>query len=72
MKMELYTDKEGRNWAKIVPDKEPQSEPDYSEGVEPDEDIFEEHESEADWARGEGFWIDEDGHWHPLDDEDDL
>lgn len=35
------------------------------------EEFEPEYISEEDFARGEGFWIDEDGHWVPLDDEDD-
>ncbi len=39
---------------------------------EPEDEYYEEeYESIDDIARGEGFWIDEDGHWVPLDDEDD-
>ena len=29
------------------------------------------YESEMDVARGEGFYIDDDGEWRPMDDEDD-
>ena len=37
---------------------------------EPDEED-DSYESEEDVARGEGFYIDDDGEWRPLDDEDD-
>ena len=32
------------------------------------DDVFEDHESIDDIARGEGFFIDDDGHWVPLED----
>lgn len=35
-------------------------------------DIRQDYESEEDFARGEGFWIDDDGHWVPIDEGDDL
>lgn len=33
-------------------------------------DYKEEYEPIDDFARGEGFWIDDDGNWIPLDDDD--
>ncbi len=36
-----------------------------------EDDYVEEYVSIDDIARGEGFWIDDDGHWRELDEEDD-
>ena len=36
---------------------------------DPDERAYE-YESEEDLARGEGFYIDDDGNWIPMDDDD--
>ena len=36
-----------------------------------DDDYREEYVSIDDIARGEGFWIDDDGHWRELPDDDD-
>lgn len=36
------------------------------------EDYEEEYESIDDIARGEGFFIDDDGHWIPLEDADEF
>ncbi len=30
-----------------------------------------EYETEEEYARGEGFWVDDDGNWIPIDKEDD-
>ena len=35
-----------------------------------DESWRDEYVSEDDIARENGFWIDDDGHWQPLDDDD--
>ncbi len=35
-----------------------------------DYDYRQDYESEEDFARGEGFWIDDDGNWIPIDDDD--
>ena len=34
-------------------------------------DYPEDHVTEDDIARENGFWVDEDGHWRELDEEDD-
>ena len=34
-----------------------------------EDDYMEEYESIDDIARGEGFWIDDDGHWQELPDD---
>ena len=39
--------------------------------LEEEEEFTEEYESEEDLARGLGFYVDDDGHWYPRDDEDD-
>ena len=36
-----------------------------------DSDYVEEYVSEDDIARENGFWVDEDGHWQELDEDDD-
>lgn len=41
-----------------------------SEEAEDDWYNSSQYESEADVARGEGFYIDDDGHWRLLDDDD--
>ena len=40
------------------------------EDEDDDYDYREDYESEEDLARGEGFWIDDDGHWVPIEDDD--
>ncbi len=39
--------------------------------IDEEEEYEEEYVSIDDIARGEGFWIDDDGHWRELDEEDD-
>ena len=47
---------------------------DYIKGVrrngQEDADLYTDYESIVDIARGDGFRIDDDGHWIPLDAED--
>ena len=35
-----------------------------------EEDWEDYYESEDDLARGEGFWVDDDGNWIPMEDDD--
>ena len=76
MKLEkqIATDEElisfvAENMDEYEPD-EPGTEADASP-EDDEEDFYEDHVTEDDIARENGFWVDDDGHWRELDEDDD-
>ena len=73
MNKQIVTEEEfvafiAENMGEFEPE-EPETE--AADDDEEDDDYVEEYISEDDIARENGFWVDDDGHWRELDEEDD-